>query len=219
MKNTSIAQTVSIYFLVFGLVGCVTQSKPGSSPATGGSASSYSGVGAESVSPEVLAKYAPSALPKELAGRVRNLLEVQSPGLGALSVDGKTMYFTWTVSGVNQIWKIDGPLRFPEQLTSGEDPTLINEITADGKYLIVSRDRAGEENPGLYLMPTAGGEMIEIFHKKNVRTSFAFLTTDNETIFYTANDIKAESFALYGYSMSTRKRELLMSEPGVWYVA
>lgn len=197
----------------FITTGCSTFSKGGSSKDV------YSGHGVESVSKETLAKYAPPALPPELASRVRNLLEVQAPGLGMVGGGGDALYFTWAVSGVSQVWKTDGPLRFPEQMTSGNDQTTISDLTPDGKYLIVSRDRAGEENPGLYLLPTAGGELIEIQHKKGVRTRFEFVNNAGDTIFFTANDIKPDSYALYSYNLETKKKELLFSEDGLWFVA
>jgi hypothetical protein len=218
MKTPKLIFLVSI--LLTGLSACSTIPKDSKSNSkTGAPTGAYNGHGASSVSPEVVAKYAPPPLPKEVADRVRNLLEVQSPGLGLPSIDGKTLYFTWAVTGVPQVWKVDGPMRFPEQLTSGSDPTLLNEVTPDGRYLIVSRDRAGEENPGLYLLPAAGGDLIEIQHKKDVRTSFAYLSADGDTVYYLANDIKPDSFALYSYSIPTKEKELLFSEPGIWEVA
>ena len=33
------------------------------------------------------------------------------------------MFFNWTVTGIYQIWKLDGARRFPMQLTGGEDMT------------------------------------------------------------------------------------------------
>lgn len=179
----------------------------------------YHGHGAESVDPKVIAAFAPPPLAQEMVRKVRKILEVSAPGLGLLSPDGKTLYFTWTVSGVAQVWKLDGPMRFPVQMTSGEDPTLVQDITLDGKYLIVSRDHAGEESPGLYLLPTAGGPLVEIQHKKNVRTFFSWATTDGETLYYLANDLQPDSYAFYSYNIPSGRKELLFSEPGLWYVA
>jgi len=179
----------------------------------------YHGHGAESVDPKALASFAPPPLAPEMVRRVRKILEVTAPGLGLLSPDGKVMYFTWTVSGVAQIWKLDGPMRFPVQMTSGADPTTVQEATLDGKYLIVSRDHAGEEAPGLYLLPTAGGPLVEIQHKKSVRTLFVWATLDGQTIYYLANDLQPDSYALYSYDVPSGKKELLFSEPGLWFVS
>lgn len=197
--------------IIGALAGCsVKQQKPESS--------TYKGHGATSVDPSVLSAYAPPSLPRENERFVQNILEITAPGLGKLSPDGKTMYFGWSVTGVAQIWKVDGPLRFPIQMTSGTDSTYIVEITPNGKYLVVSRDRAGEEDPGLYLLPAEGGPLIEIQHKKGARTSFAWVTNDSDTIYFRSNDIKPDSYAIYSYKISTGKKDLIFSEPGLWFV-
>ena len=182
-------------------------------------AGDYQGLGAESVSPETLAKFNPPTLAPSLANDVRHLLEVQAPGLGMIAPWQKALYFSWGVTGVSQIWRVDGPLKYPRQVTSGTDPTGLVDLTPDGKFLILTRDRAGEENPGLYLQSSSGGPLIEIQHKKGVQTRFAYVDTESLTIFYTANDIAKDSYALYAYNISSGKKELLFSEPGLWFVA
>ena len=178
----------------------------------------YKGLGAESVSPETLKMYAPPTLDPKLSDTVRHMYEIASPGVGMMSPTEHALYFTWGVTGISQVWRVDGPLKFPRQVTSGNDRTNIADITVDGKYLVLTRDHAGEENPGLYLQSTKGGPLIEIQHKKGVQTHFAWSSVDSETIFYTSNDIHPDSFALYAYWIKSGKRELLFSEPGLWSV-
>ena len=202
-----------ILSLFFFLASCTTPTKPAQTDST------YSGHGSASVDPKIIATFAPPPLDPATATSVRNLLEVSAPGLGVLSPGGDRMFFSWNVTGVSQIWMSDGPMRFPVQLTSGSDPTTLVEITPDGENLILSRDRAGEEDPGLYLMSTKGGPLREIQHKKGSRATFAWVTNDGQTIYYLANDIKPDSYALYSYSVADGKKELLFSEPGLWYVA
>jgi len=83
----------------------------------------YSGHGAESISPEVLKRYAPPPVLSELSRRVQALLDVRAPGNGFVSSDGKAMFFTWAVTGTPHVWRLDGPQRFPVQMTGGEDAT------------------------------------------------------------------------------------------------
>lgn len=179
----------------------------------------YSGLGSESVPPEVLAEFAPKPLAPDLANQVRKLLEVQAPGLGMVNPTNNALYFTWAVTGVSQVWKLNKPLGFPEQLTSGTDPTGLVDITGDWKHLVLSRDRAGEENPGLYIQSLTGGPLVEIQHKKGVRTTYLHSTGDGSTIFYKANDQKPDSYAIYAYSVGSGNKELIFSEPGLWFLA
>ena len=181
--------------------------------------SSYSGHGAGSVSPEVVAKFAPPPLEPALARRIQMMLDVRSPGMGMPTSDGKKLFFGWSVSGTPQIWRIDSPKAFPVQMTGGNDKTSVVGITADNRWLIVSRDRAGEENPGLYLQDVDGGALKEIIHKPGVRTSLNQISEDGRTIYYSANDQKPDSMAIYAYDLASGNRTALWSEPGLWQLA
>jgi len=183
-------------------------------PATTG----YSGHGLQSLDPALLAQFSPPPLASEISRRIQALLDVRSPSAGQLSPDGKTLYFGWTVSGMRQIWRIDGPQRFPVQMTGGEDATRLTDITPDGRYLVISRDRKGEENPGLYLQDKAGGSLVEIQHKPGVQTFAEHVTPDSKYIYYRANDIKPDSFAIYRYDIANKKREPVFDKEGLWSV-
>jgi hypothetical protein len=80
----------------------------------------YAGHGADSVPPELIAKFAPTPLPAETSRRIQAMLDVRAPIAARIGPDGPSMYFAWTATGTPQIWKVDGPRRFPVQLTGGE---------------------------------------------------------------------------------------------------
>jgi dipeptidyl aminopeptidase/acylaminoacyl peptidase len=179
----------------------------------------YTGLGKESIDPATLEEYAPPNLDPQATRQIESILDVRSPGLGLLSPDGKTMFFSWSITGTRQVWRIDGPQSFPVQMTGGQDATSLMAISPDGKYLVLSRDRQGQENPGLYLQATDGSPLQVIQHDEGIRTSFAFIADDSRSIYYMANDISPESFAIYRYDLASKQKELLLSEPGVWYIA
>ena len=181
--------------------------------------STYQGLGVESIPPEVLARHAATPLPPDESRRIQGMLDVRAPAAGLVSMDGKRMYFTWSVTGTTQIWRLDGPMSFPVQLTGGEDTTLIADLTPDGKRLLVSRDRSGEENPGLYVLPTEGGALQPIQHKPGVQTFLDRVSDDGRFVYFRANDIAKDSYALYRYELGSEKRETIFSEPGLWRLA
>jgi dipeptidyl aminopeptidase/acylaminoacyl peptidase len=176
----------------------------------------YSGHGAASVSPEILARFAPTPLPSEVSRRIQAMLDVRAPIASRLAPDGRSLFFAWTVTGTPQIWKADGPRRFPVQLTGGEDVSRLSAITPDGAWLVIARDRKGEENPGLYLMPTNGGAMRVVQHVPNVQTQLQHVTRDGKSLFFRANDVKADSYAIYRWDFAGEKRELVFGEDGLW---
>ncbi|WP_437490072.1 prolyl oligopeptidase family serine peptidase [Sorangium sp. So ce1014] len=176
----------------------------------------YEGHGAASVSPEILARYAPPPLPDDVSRRIQLLLDVRAPSGGVLGPDGKALYFTWTITGTRQVFRLDGPQRFPLQLTGGEDPTLVQDVTPGGAHLVLSRDRKGEENPGLYLQDVKGGPLLAIQHKPGVQTQLQFVSDDGRHVYYRANDVKKDAYAIYRYDIASKQRELVFDREGIW---
>lgn len=179
----------------------------------------YAGHGAESVPPEILAKFAPTALPADVSRRIQAMLDVRAPIGSRLAPDGKSLFFSWNVTGTPQIWRSDGPERFPVQLTGGEDVTRLADITPDGTWLVVMRDRKGEEYPGLYLLSPKGGALKEIQHAPKVQTQLQLVTEDSRWVYFRANDQKPASYAIYRYEIATGTKELVFGEEGIWSVA
>ncbi|HTB73728.1 MAG TPA: prolyl oligopeptidase family serine peptidase [Polyangiaceae bacterium] len=198
----------------------VTSATPGPSAlpplppdaASGGEAapgSAYSGHGVETIEPEVLAKFRPVPLAPEVSRRIQSLMDVRAPGIGALSPDGKALFFSWSITGIGQVWRIDGPRHFPQQVTGGEDSTTLAAIAPDGRYLVIQRDRKGEENPGLYLQPTGGGPLETIQHVHGVQTHFEGVSSDSRYVYFTANDRKPDAYVVYRWDVLKKERQVV----------
>jgi dipeptidyl aminopeptidase/acylaminoacyl peptidase len=190
-----------------------------SAPATPAAAGPYSGLGAESIRPELLDKYRPRAVPPDLKRRIESLIDIRGPGIGRVSPDGKAIYFGWSITGINQVWKLDGPRSFPQQLTAGEDSTTAVAVTPDGAWIVVQRDRRGEENPGLYLQPAAGGPLVLVQHIPNVQTLFERVSPDSKYLYFTSNDKKSDSYVVYRWDIANRAREVVFDADGLWHVS
>src|SRR4051812_28002228 len=76
----------------------------------------YQGLGAESVSAEVIARFAAPALDPSVSRRIQALLDVRGSGSGLITSKGSRMYFTSRVTGTSQVWRQDGPMRFAVQM-------------------------------------------------------------------------------------------------------
>ena len=179
----------------------------------------YKGLGAESVTPEVIAQFAPPALDAAVSRRIQAMLDVRSAGTGFISSKGDRMFFNTRVTGTPQVWRQDGAMKFPIQLTGGEDRTSIAAIARDDSFLVITRDVGGEENPGLYLMKPDGGALEVIQHSPKVQTFFQYVSDDNKSIYFRANDVAPDSFAIYRYDIATKKRERVFDQPGLWSIA
>ncbi len=138
-------------------------------PLAAQSQSTYAGHGADSVPREKIVKYAPPPLPAEVTRRIQTMLDVRGAVLGLIAPDGKRLFFTWSITGTPNVWRLDGPKGFPVQMTGGEDPTRVAGVTPDGRTVIVSRDVGGQESPGLYVQSADGGPLSVIHHKPRTR--------------------------------------------------
>ncbi|HME91941.1 MAG TPA: hypothetical protein VKE49_10990, partial [Myxococcaceae bacterium] len=183
---------------------------------SGATASTYSGHGAESVSAEVLKRYAPPPVPPELSRRVQAILDLRPPGHGLVSWDGKKMFFSWAVTGTTQVWRLDGPQRFPVQMTGGEDATHAVAVSPDGSFIAVSRDRKGEENPGLYTQSASGGPLTLIQDKPGSQAQLEFISDDSRYLYFRSNDVKPDSYVIYRYDRTKQQRETIFDRPGLW---
>lgn len=200
-------------FTLAALAAAVAAPLVAQAPATG-----YAGHGADSVSRETIQKYAPAPLPADVSGRIQQALDLRAPGSGQLAPDGSHLYFGWSITGTPQLWRLDSPKGFPVQMTGGEDRTGLSAVSPDGSFLVVSRDRGGQEDPGLYLQPAAGGELKLVQHQKGSRAFLAFVTEDSKALVFLANDREPGSYAIYRYEIATGKKEQLLGEPGLWSV-
>jgi dipeptidyl aminopeptidase/acylaminoacyl peptidase len=179
----------------------------------------YKGLGSESVSTAEINKYLAPPLDPKITGRIQAMLDVRGAGTGLVTSKGDRMVFTSRVTGTPQIWRQDGPMGFAVQLTGGEDRTSAVAISPDDKLLAVSRDVGGQENPGLYLMPIEGGPLQVVQHAPKVQTSLQYFTDDSKALYFRANDIAQDSYAIYRYDIATKKKELVFDQKGLWSIS
>lgn len=209
---TGIYRSVRIglfFFLGFLFFACSTPKKQ----------ESYKGLGQESVSPDTLKRFAPGPIDGHLSNKLRKLFDVSAPGMGMLSPDHKSLYFTWKVTGQTHVWMVDGPKRFPRQLTSGQDNVSLSAVAPNGQFLLVSKDEGGKENPGIYKYDLKTNQLQELFKKEKVNAYFAFLTSDSKTMYFLANDQKPENFNIYKMDLEKRTTEIVFEGNGVWSIS
>ncbi len=181
-------------------------------------ATAYQGLGAGSIDPALVAAHAPPPLPVDVEARIGAMLDLRGASAGAITQRGDRMAFTWRVTGTSQVWRLDGPDRFPVQLTGGGENTSLVGLALDDAHLVVSRDRGGAENPGLFWMSLEGGALTRIIDVPSVQTRLAFITDDSRAVYYLANDREPASYALYRWDVATGARTEAFTEPGLWSV-
>ena len=195
------------------LVVCLLSTQALAQPKTG-----YSGLGAESVSKAELAKFVAPPLDPSVSRRIQAMLDVRGAEPGVITSKGDRMFYTTRVTNTSQVWRQDGAMKFPIQMTGGEDRTGLEGITPDGKWLVLSRDVGGEENPGLFLQPASGGPLRTVQKVPKVQTFLDFVTEDGKELYFHANDAAPDSYAIYRFDLASGTKTLVFGEKGLWSV-
>jgi dipeptidyl aminopeptidase/acylaminoacyl peptidase len=179
----------------------------------------YQGHGATTVDAATLEKFRAPPVAAQLSRRVQSLLDVRAPGAGIPTDDGKGLIFNWSVTGIPQVWMLDGAKRFPKQLTGGEDTTSVAAVLADDKTLVLVRDQKGEENPGIYLQARDGGALRVVQHLPQVQTQLQYVSHDGRYLYFRTNKDKPDAYSLVRYDVSTQQSTAIWTEPGLWNIA
>lgn len=212
---------LAFFVLLLAMSSFMGQQKEASS--TAGSATeepaAYSGHGEGSVSPEILAKYAPPRVHASELERIERYLDIRSPSSGRVSPDGQSMFINWSVTGTTQVWRLSKDQAFPVQLTGGQDSSYLRGLLSDGKTLVVSRDKAGSEYYGLYLLDAQGGALRPIKMAKKVKVNLQWTARDPNVLYYSANDKNKADYTIYRYSIAEDRHEVVSEQPGYWFIA
>src|SRR5262249_23800758 len=73
------------------------------------------------------------------------------------SADGRHVYFESNARGPFNSWRVPAAGGWPVRLTVAEERTMLEAPSPDGRWLLYTQDRGGDEKPDLFLMPAGGG--------------------------------------------------------------
>jgi dipeptidyl aminopeptidase/acylaminoacyl peptidase len=99
---------------------------------------------------------------------IEDLYRISSVSDLQLAPDGKSIAFVVSTTDLGRasrsthIWRISSEGGIPQQLTYGEKEDSAPRFSPDGKWIAFVRSRDGAAN--LYLLPTSGGEAMELTH-------------------------------------------------------
>ena len=87
-----------------------------------------------------------------------------SRGVGdvAWSVDGKHVFLATNLTGRYNIWRVDQAGGWPVQLTVSDDAQGGLSPSPDGRVLLFTQDKGGDEYTDVFSVPTSGGPIIQL---------------------------------------------------------
>ncbi len=97
----------------------------------------------------------------EYPADIARYLLASGPGAANLSPDGKTIAFSWDVTGQSELWVMPSGGGVPRQVTF-RTGVRAPVWTPDGSALFYSADRDGNEQPGYFAITPDGQAEIEV---------------------------------------------------------
>lgn len=111
------------------------------------------------------------------------------------SADGRDLFFETNVTGRFNIWQVPRRGGWPVQLTVSDERTALGRASPDGRWLLFTQDRGGNEKPNLFLQPLPHGRPRPITATEGVGYRSIRWSPDGRTLAFAA---ERESPGRYG---------------------
>lgn len=152
---------------------------------------------------------------------IDDLYYTRSVFAAAWSPDGQQIVFVSDLAGRSNLWKVSASGGWPIQLTQSDDRQYSPVWSPDGKWIVYEQDRAGDELWDLYVVPSDGGEIINLTNTPAIREQDPHWSHDGRTIAFAYKPKDGSQYDIALLDWSTRKVQKLTNErqPGyAWNV-
>ncbi|MFB6106102.1 MAG: prolyl oligopeptidase family serine peptidase [Halobacteriaceae archaeon] len=127
---------------------------------------------------------------------IERYLNVRSAGGATLGPDGQ-LAFLLDTTGTAQVWRLDDPGAWPEQLTFSDEPVGFASYAPERDELVFGMDEGGNERTQLYRLAGDGSEVVDLTDDPESIHNFGGWSHDGERIAYTANRRDEGVFDVY----------------------
>ncbi|MEQ5788873.1 S9 family peptidase [Erythrobacter sp. NFXS35] len=146
---------------------------------------------------------------------IARYLLASGPGAANLSPDGKTIAFSWDITGESELWVMPAEGGQPRQVTF-KTGVRAPVWTPDGSRLFYSADRDGNEQPGYFAITADGAQESEVLPaaRGDFRT-FGDFAADGSFI-YASTARGAGVFDIYRGTLDGTSELIVESELGLY---
>jgi dipeptidyl aminopeptidase/acylaminoacyl peptidase len=113
------------------------------------------------------------------------------------SADGRHLYFESNASGRFNLWRVPAGGGWPVRLTVEDERTMLEEPSPDGRWLLYTQDRGGDEKPDLFLLPAGGGPVRNLTHTTGVGYRSIRWSPDGRRLAFAAERAAPGSYDVY----------------------
>lgn len=145
----------------------------------------------------------------EIAPDIATFLQIGSAKMAGYTWDGKTVFFSSSLSGTPQVFRINEH-GWPYQLTTFEDGIdLFSDavpfftLSWGGKYAIVGASTGGSELSQLFLLNIHTGETLQLTHRPEARYRTCIWAKDDRSIIYNSTEENLVDYHIYQMDVAT----------------
>lgn len=128
----------------------------------------------------------------------------------AVSPDEKQLVFSANINGRYNLWAMDLPNAFPYPFAFYGQNTDALRFDKEGRFLIASFDKDGDENLQIYALPPHGGEWVPLRVQEGERHFFIDLSEDGRRLYYTTTKNNPTFLNTYVYDIETGEETLIL---------
>jgi dipeptidyl aminopeptidase/acylaminoacyl peptidase len=143
----------------------------------------------------------PEAIPS-----IETFMQIGSATGGQITEDGSTLFFSTSISGVDQVYKLV-PSGWPYQMTVFTDGIDFFKVSPSGRWVVVGASVGGSEQADLFLIDTSNGTVSTLKQDEKVRHGSPLWSKDEKYVYFSSNEENMRDFMLYRMDPASRKIE------------
>lgn len=145
-------------------------------------------------------------------------LNIRSAYSGSLRHDGRRLAFLTDITGTAQLWAVDQPFGWPEQLTFYDDRLMFAAYSPTGHEIAFGKDVGGNEEQLIFLISDVGG-LSERLSPQDAKHLWGSWSHDGRKLAWSHNARNGRDFDVYIFDLDTRAERLVLQSAGYNYVA
>lgn len=130
------------------------------------------------------------------------------------AADAQTLFFETNVTGRFNIWQVPRHGGWPVQLTVSDERTALGRPSPDGRWLLFTQDRAGNEKPNLYLQRLPRGRPRAITSTEGVGYRSVRWSPDGRSLAFAAERAAPGAYDVYRLDEDSAEIERLAGHEG-----
>lgn len=145
-------------------------------------------------------------------------LNVRSASGGSLRRDGERLAFLTDITGTAQLWTLDAPLAWPEQLTFYPDRLMFASYNPRRDTIAFGKDEGGNEVQLIYTIGGSGG-LAERLSQQEAKHLWGGWSHDGASAAWAHNSRNGRDFDIYVFDLEQGEERLVWQAEGSNYVA